>query len=965
MSEATNEKPTQQKKEVCLRLSHIKKDYYVDKKPFTAIHDLSLSFPRRGFVAILGHSGSGKTTLLNIIGGLDHYTEGDMFIDGRSTKNYKDRDWDNYRNKRIGFIFQSYNLIPHLTVLQNVVLSLQLGGLGLKEREAKATEVLNRVGLGEYLKKRPNQLSGGQMQRVAIARALVNDPDIILADEPTGALDSATSVQVMDLIREVGQDRCVILVTHNRELADQYADRIIEMKDGRVAADTDPLEPEEEQPDTNPKGKRSAMSFWTALATSWRNIRTKKGRTALTAAACSIGIIGVALVLATSNGFSQYVSDVEVSIASSVPISITPIAYQIKIPNASDLPEQYPDEKVVKVYDSSNTLVTAAVYNDFTPEYIDYLNAIMDDPKSPAYGSAMSIMYTHEDIDFHFTAQYDDGEILSINQYASAGITGSAISTVTNLPSTVVHEIYGDEKGMKPLYDTIAGRFPVEADEMALVLDSYNRIDFSTMKKLGFFPSSTIFDVNNPKHTSIDFEDILYQSEEKPGKLKYKCYTHENYYQLPENPDDVYASLKTRHNDSYENISFSTSGTIGEDFSITASGDPATADTKYVSAPTPQEVFNNDEKYKPIKMKVVGILRPTESSYIQLMPTSLAYTPKLTEIMTSSIKEGTSAYELGQIQKENWFVPRSTNENLDGISLLNTTMRQVADILNTASSGDDNMMARAIQQFATGLPNCVEVTNILGGGNVRGVSKYLQYCGNLGTEFEKIEDLTNFFVNVIQDSGEGFFDPSMPDNVMDLLAYQNAYSLIKSILIFPASLTTKDTIHKYLDDWNDNHPNSNVVYSDLMQDFMGGLSTMIEVISAILIVFASISLVVSSVMTAIITYVSVIERTKEIGVLRACGGRKKDVSLLFEAECVIVGAFAGAIGIGFTLIACIPINAILDNLYPGNNLASIAQLNPWHAVLLLALSIALAFASGFVPSRMAANRDPVICLRSE
>ncbi|MBQ7243632.1 MAG: ABC transporter ATP-binding protein, partial [Bacilli bacterium] len=345
------------KPRVCLQLSHIKKDYYVDKVPFTAIHDLSLCFPDKGFVAILGHSGSGKTTLLNIIGGLDRYTEGDLIIDGKSTKDYKDRDWDNYRNKRIGFVFQTYNLIPHLSVLQNVVLSLQLGGLSRREREEKAIAVLEKVGLAEYLKKRPNQLSGGQMQRVAIARALVNDPDIILADEPTGALDSATSVQVMDLIQEVGKDRCVIMVTHNRELADQYADRIIEMKDGRVFNDTDPLEPDETPQGGEVKGKRSAMSFATALGSSARNIRTKKGRTALTAIACSFGIIGVALVLATSNGFSQYVGEVEVSIASSVPISINPISYKITDLTES-LPEEFPKEKQIKVYDTSNLLTT-------------------------------------------------------------------------------------------------------------------------------------------------------------------------------------------------------------------------------------------------------------------------------------------------------------------------------------------------------------------------------------------------------------------------------------------------------------------------------------------------------------------------------------------------------------------------------------------------------------------------------
>ena len=318
--------------QILLELRHIKKDYYVDKKPFTAIKDLSLCLPEKGFVAILGHSGSGKTTLLNIIGGLDKYTEGDLLIEGKSTKDFKDKDWDSYRNKRVGFVFQSYNLIPHMSVLQNVELSLQLGGVGAKQRAEKAQKVLEQVGLGEYLKKKPNQLSGGQMQRVAIARALVNDPDIILADEPTGALDSATSVQVMDLIREVGKEKLVIMVTHNQELADEYATRIISMKDGEVIADTSPLEPSEPKEEEKEVGKKTSMSFFTALRSSAQNVLTKKGRTALTAIASSFGIIGVALVLATNNGFSNYISDLEAGIASSVPISITPVTTRISLP---------------------------------------------------------------------------------------------------------------------------------------------------------------------------------------------------------------------------------------------------------------------------------------------------------------------------------------------------------------------------------------------------------------------------------------------------------------------------------------------------------------------------------------------------------------------------------------------------------------------------------------------------------
>lgn len=955
------------KPKVCLQLVHIKKDYYVDKKPFTAIHDLSLCFPDKGFVAILGHSGSGKTTLLNIIGGLDRYTEGDMIIDGRSTKDYKDRDWDNYRNKRIGFVFQSYNLIPHLSVLQNVVMSLQLGGLNRKEREEKAIAVLEKVGLGDYLKKRPNQLSGGQMQRVAIARALVNDPDIILADEPTGALDSTTSVQVMDLIQEVGKDRCVILVTHNRELADHYADRIIEMKDGRISNDSDPLEaPQEAEVDTNPKGKRSAMSFLTALGSSARNIRTKKGRTALTAIACSFGIIGVALVLATSNGFSKYVGEVEVSIASSVPISINPISY--KLTNIADnLPPEFPTDKTVTVYDTSN-LLTTPVYNDFSPEYFKYVDAMVDDPKCSAYGAAMSIMYNRKDLNFHFIANqgFIDGNaedaVRTIDQYSSAGAIGSAISSVTSLPTTIIHELYGDEKGMASLYDTIKGRFPVEADEMALIVDRYNRIDFPTMRKLGYFRSDAVFSSLKGSDKVINFSDILWKDEAHPGKIQYKCYKNSDYYGLPEKPEDIV--FQTQTVPSWTNIS-----AHKENDQLVIDADPTTFAAKGIASPNVTELYKDETR--GIKMKIVGVLRPTESSYIQLMPASLAYTPKLTKIMANDIKEGTSAHYLGQVQKTNWCIPRTGDSDSDGKALIQRMMNEIVGLIGSGlEEMDEATMTQASNVFTTGLNNCFRFYSVVdyypSSHNIGYWTRsggYLGACRNFGAEFAKDIDLINDLMNM--DDSSDFFDPNAPRNAIDILAYANSYSLISSVLIFPKSLTSKPTIHSYLDAWNETHPENEISYSDIMDDFMGGLSTMIEVISAVLIVFASISLVVSSVMTAIITYVSVIERTKEIGVLRACGARKRDVSRLFEAECVIIGFIAGFIGIAFTVTACFPINAILDHAFPGNHLGNIAQLNPWHGVILLAISIALAFVSGFVPARMAAKKDPVVCLRSE
>ena len=940
------------KKEICLELKDIKKDYYVDGKPFTAIHDFSCSFPSRGFVAILGHSGSGKTTLLNIIGGLDHYTDGDMIIAGRSTKDYKDKDWDNYRNKRVGFVFQSYNLVSHLSILQNVVLSLQLGGVSKRAREKKAIEVLNRVGLGEYLKKRPNQLSGGQMQRVAIARALVNDPDIILADEPTGALDSTTSVQVMDLIKEVGKDRCVILVTHNRELAEQYADRIIEMKDGQIVTDTAPIAPEEAVHEEREVGKKTSMGFLTALASSARNIRTKKGRAALTAIACSFGIIGIALVLATSNGFSNYVGSVESSIASGVPISISPVAYKITT-TPTETYEQYPSEKEVKVYQSSNAFTTP-VYNEFSQAYFDYLDRMMTDTTCPAYGSAMSVMYNRTSLYFHFLAKAGDGtgNVRQIDQYASVGTYSSVVSSLTSLPATLIHELYGEEENIANLYETIDGRFPKEADEMAIVVDRYNRIDFSTMRKLGYFDPNASFSYLTEEEKHIAFSDLLYKDEAHPGRVLYKCYPNSGYYDLPEDPKDLDSMLLTREVDSYKNFRRTSSGTI--------EADPAQLNVKYLPDPNDEEIYANSAAHKGITMKIVGVLRPTKESFISLMPTSLAYTKKLTKIMTDDTAAGTTTAALGEIQRTNWYIPRDEDPSADGLAKINAILSGLKKIDFT----NPDAVSAAYSSAMDSLPGAVHYPTVVGEARFSKISGFLGNCRNLGAVFPNIKNyqtvLTSFlFGNVNQILNPASTDP----NLMDALAYANSYSLVTSILIFPASLTTKDAIHSYLDAWNATH--NEIVYNDIMDTVMGGLGTLISVISSVLIVFASISLVVSSVMTAIITYVSVIERTKEIGVLRACGARKHDVTRLFEAECVIIGGLAGLIGIIVTLLACIPINLILDALFPGNNLSSIANLNPWHALLLIAVSVLLALVSGLVPSLIAAKRDPVVCLRSE
>lgn len=972
---------------VSLELRHIKKDYYVENAPFTAIKDLSVCFPSVGFVSILGESGSGKTTLLNIIGGLDRYTEGDLLVEGKSTKDFKDADWDNFRNKRIGFVFQSYNLIPHMSILQNVELPLQLAGVGAKERAKKAEDVLIRVGLGSMMRKKPNELSGGQMQRVAIARALVNDPEIVLADEPTGALDSETSIQVMDLIKDMAKDRCVIMVTHNEKLADKYSDRIIRMRDGEIIGDTAPLSANGLSPlgeDVyEERGRKTSMSFLTALRSSTQNVLTKKGRTALTAVACSIGIIGVALVLATSNGFSNYIADVETSVASSVPITISPTVYSIKESDEQEYTSKdlYPDDGLLRVYDSSASSMFIAHQNNITQDYIDKLYAMMDDPNNPAYGLVFSIMENHDGLDFHFLAEDGDtGRIRSLNQYQQAGMFSSAVSSVTSLPTSVIHELYGDEEAMEGLYDVIYGKFPTAADEMVLVVDNYNRIDINTLQAIGIIDSNADFEYMDDDQKQIDFSDIVYDGANDEDYKKYKVYTNSDYY-LSGGATPEVDSVPC-----YENVQLNcdTAALLNGDYqtfieSVEFVGDKTEKEIVSYPEPSVTAVYNNDEVYHPTELKIVGVLRPNPDSYLSLMPASLAYTSQLTQLIVKDSEEGQPGHQLAELQSRNWFVPTDAwgyGEGEDRVTL---------DGLKNLNEGLNLVMKNALKQMAeTGsisLDSSV-MNDILGNAiiyrpatgsvtNTTSVNSFLSWCSALGSSFNSIDleslmDESGVLTLFSWLMGDGFFDPSGNPNVADLMAVSNSYSTISSILIFPKTLVDKPTILSYLDSLNEGKMDKDqIIYSDVMSDFTDTIATMIDVISAVLIVFASISLLVSSVMTAIITYVSVVERTKEIGVLRACGARKKDVGRIFEAECVLIGGVAGLIGILMTLLLCIPINLIIDNIFPGNGLGSIASLAWWHGIILVILAILLAFLSGFVPSRIAAKRDPVRCLRSE
>lgn len=959
-----------------LELRHIHKDYYVDNEPFPALKDVSLSFPDSGFVSILGPSGCGKTTLLNIIGGLDHYTSGDLLIDGKSTKGFKDADWDAYRNEHVGFVFQSYNLIPHISVLANVETSLLLNGAPHAERAKKAEAALEAVGLQGNYKKRPNQLSGGQMQRVALARAIVNDPSIILADEPTGALDSATSVQVMDILKELSKKRLVIMVTHNQELAERYSDRIIRIKDGEVVGDTKDYQPvskpaEEERMKT----KKTSMSFWSALKNAVSNLRTKKTRTFLTAFASSIGIFGVALVLAVSNGFQIYVDNVEGSMASSVPITISRMSYTTNTVS-TPLPPEYPTDDMLNVYDSSTTTYVVHT-NYYDKEYIDnVVNPLVDQ------GLARSVLVNRDGLSFNLLKKVHSNETgldsyLRIDQTRSAGGISGAVSSLTGLPTTIFHELFGEEKGVRSMYDCIYGKYPTSSDELVLIVDRYNRVDLSTLRDLGLIAK------DDDKTTSVSFEDLF-------ANNVYKAYFNSSFYSKQEESEKHfpgYLSVKPR----LENGQIVLEGDAG-DGSYQKSIKRVVYDGNYGN------IYNDDATYSPKTLKLVGVLRPSKESYLQLMPTSIGYLSSLKDEFVEDAEQNCDF--LHEANENSWYIPTGYSGSQytaanDGLPKLQSAFNEILTAVSGGGSGlSTDLVSKISDALAYTYSNVtLEKRNTLysignssylwearkGGADFREdlVGRFVDRL-NYGTAEEKKSAMTAFLERILESSfysnghEKATYDVDgdrldMDFNLIDLVAYFKSYSLISSILIFPASLTTKEALKAELDAYNNKQTNESkkVIYSDVMESFTSSLSVMIQVLSIVLIVFASISLVVSSVMTSIITYVSVIERTKEIGILRACGARKKDVGRLFEAECVIVGFVAGLIGILFGYLACPIIGVIVDSIYPGNNLTSIAQLNPLHALILLALSVLLALLSGLIPSRLGAKKDPVIALRSE
>lgn len=778
-----------------LELKNIKKSYKTGEFVQHALKGVSLTFDRNEFVCILGASGSGKTTLLNIIGGLDRYDSGDLIINNMSTKKFNDNLWDAYRNNCVGFIFQSYNLIGHLSVLENVEMSLTLSGV--KNKKEKALSALDRVGLKDHAYKKPNQLSGGQMQRVAIARAIVNDPEVILADEPTGALDTKTSKQIMELIKEISKEKLVIMVTHNPDLAKKYATRIIEVKDGEVISDSLPKEKYKDK--NNIEIKKTKMSFLTALKLSFNNIRTKKGRTFLTAFASSIGIIGISIILSLSNGFDKQVDIYQKNTLSNFPITISKNTMsmdekQMEEMMGSMMPGKgdYPKDKVIYSFDinSYDMLHT----NNITKEYIEYIEKLDDSLIS-------GISFTRA---------------TNLNLLVKNGEDVKSVST-SELNMGVIPKELDKEDFMMEAFDLLDGEYPKDITDIVLVVDSKNRVDTKILKALGLSDKE-----------KIDFKEVL-------GK-EIKLVFNNQYY------------------------------------------------TKYMNMFIPNsnldDVYYNKEN---LTLKVVGIVRNKEDNYLGQIATSMNSLGNITD--TSSMM---SSNNIGSILYKNDLVEKVISVNSS------------SDIVLSQTKSDNSVF--------TG---------------------------------EKL-------------------DSDSKDNMLLYLGSKDEPFMIN---IYPKDFESKDKIIEYLDKYNiDKNDENKIVYNDLASTFISFGSKIMDAITVVLIAFSAVSLVVSSIMIGIITYISVLERTKEIGVLRSLGARKKDVSRVFNAETFIVGVLSGLIGVLIARLLIIPVNIILKDL---TGLSNVAILDPLHALLLIVISTTLTLIGGAIPANMASKKDPVIALRTE
>lgn len=894
-----------------LELNDIKKDYVSGSTTVSALKGINLRFRDCEFVSILGQSGCGKTTMLNIIGGLDKYTSGDLKINGVSTKNYKDRDWDFYRNNSIGFVFQSYNLIPHQTVLSNVELALTLSGVSKAERKKRAIEALEKVGLGEQIHKKPNQMSGGQMQRVAIARALVNNPDILLADEPTGALDTETSIQIMELLKEISKDRLIIMVTHNPELAKNYSTRIVRLLDGVITDDSAPYSLEDMEADIKAKeaakvkasekknkksGKKqkTSMSFFTALSLSFNNLMTKKTRTILTAFAGSIGIIGIAMILSISNGIQLYIDRVQRDTLSSYPITLQAESIDISsmVTSMTGNSDSAEHEDKSKIYsndimgDMINTMVKEVKSNNLS-EFKKYIENGGSDIKS--YVSDIQYSY---DVPLNIymkdtsngVEQLNPGTMFDSIYGEGATSTSSAMSSGMGMGmfsnSSVWNQLLGNQQVLDEQYDVLAGHWPENYNEVVLVVDKNNEVDDYTLYSLG---------LKDPEEVRTLFKKMMVgESYETEKDISYTFdEILDTEFKLVM-PTDMY-----KYND------------------VTGTWDDYSKDDKYMT-----NVVNNGTD-----IKVCGIIRPNDDAVSTSISSGIGYTAKLTEYIIEEVKNS----EIAKAQLADTSVDVFTGVPFDNDRNTEITMDDVNAYMATLSPEESAQM----QAMTSGMSD----------------DQILQLFS------ASLKARTTDATLDSNKSKLGITDLDTPSQID----------------IYATDFDSKEKVQNIIKDYNklqqDDGKEENVInYTDYVGIMMSSVSTIINAISYVLIAFVAISLIVSSIMIGIITYISVLERTKEIGVLRSIGASKKDVSRIFNAETLIEGFVSGALGIVVTLLLCIPANALIKHL---TDISNVAQLPVAGGVILIIISMFLTFIAGLIPAKLAAKKDPVVALRSE
>ena len=861
-----------------LELKNIKKVYETSTEKVEALKGITISFREKEFVAILGQSGCGKTTLLNIIGGLDHYTSGDLVINGKSTKEFKDKDWDTYRNHSIGFVFQSYNLIPHQNILSNVELALTISGVSKKERKVRAKEALEKVGLGDKLYKRPNELSGGQMQRVAIARAIVNNPDIILADEPTGALDTKTSKQVMDILKEISKEHLIIMVTHNPELAEEYANRTIRILDGNITDDSNPYEMEKESIKKDNKKKKPSMSFFTALSLSLNNLLTKKGRTILTAFAGSIGIIGIALILSLSAGVQNYIKSIEEDTLSSYPVTIEKSSIDLGsmmtslMDRGNENDANKEENKIYTKYITNSMLDTFSndVKNNNLTKFKEYIESNDNISK---YANAIQYSY---DLELNLYKPVEANELVQVNPSTVSEKMGmetmveagtDMLGTNSSMMSTVnvFSELFDNKEMLNNQYELIDGKWPEKYNEVVVIVDKDNEISDYTLYSLGIMDQKEIEEkmkkIENGDEIEKNEEQISYNYEDFLN-LSFKMLLNSDYYQKE---NGVWVDKRDNN--------------------------------EYIK----EKVESAEE------IKVVGIIKQKENSVSSNTQGGIGYTKSLTEYVINKVKDSEIVKEQIDNPEINVFTGLEfpeNNEEEEDFSLESLSMEQKMKLSTMTAEDLRNLM------------------------NAYAENSKANYEDNL----KKL----------------GVIDLNSPD----------------TINIYPKDFDSKESISNEITEYNNKQQNENdkIKYTDTVGIMMSSVSTIIDTISYVLIAFVAISLIVSSIMIGIITYISVLERTKEIGILRAIGASKKDISRVFNAETFITGLIAGLIGIGVTVLLTIPINSIIKSVTDVNVKAFL----PWIAgIVLVLISMFLTIIAGLIPSKMASKSDPVKALRTE